>query len=40
MIGPDQWAHRHLASFRLNLDRQWELKEASVDTREIFPETV
>ena len=38
MISPDQWFHRHLASFRLNLDRQWELKEASVDAREIFPE--
>ncbi len=38
MIGPEQWAHRHLASFRLNLDRQWELKEASVDAREVFAE--
>ncbi len=38
MISPDQWAHRHLASFRLNLDRQWELKESSVQAEEIFSE--
>jgi len=38
MIGPDQWHHRHLASFRLNLDRQWELKEASVEARDIIPD--
>lgn len=23
MIGPDQWPHRHLATVRLNYDRQW-----------------
>ncbi len=23
MISPDQWAHRHLATVRLNFDRQW-----------------
>ena len=40
MIEPDQWALRHRASFRLSLDRQWELKEASVDAREIFPEII
>jgi hypothetical protein len=36
MIGPDQWAQKHLASFRLNLDRQWELIKASVDARDLF----
>ena len=36
MIGPDQWAQKHLASFRLNLDRQLELIEASVDARDLF----
>ncbi len=36
MISPDQWPHKHLASFRLNLDRQWELKEASVEGRSLF----
>ena len=38
MIGPDQWPHKHLASFRLNLDRQWELIEASVEARSLFSE--
>jgi hypothetical protein len=23
MISPDQWPHRHLATVRLNYDRQW-----------------
>ncbi|MDA7882234.1 DUF2452 domain-containing protein [Akkermansiaceae bacterium] len=36
MIGPDQWPQKHLASFRLNLDRQWELLEASVEARSLF----
>jgi hypothetical protein len=36
MIGPDQWSHQHLASFRLNLDRQWELTEAGVEARSLF----
>ncbi|MGJ8695260.1 MAG: DUF2452 domain-containing protein [Verrucomicrobiaceae bacterium] len=36
MIGPDQWPQKHLASFRLNLDRQWQLIEASVDARDLF----
>ncbi|MDB4408820.1 DUF2452 domain-containing protein [Akkermansiaceae bacterium] len=36
MIGPDQWNQQHLATFRLNLDRQWELIEASVDARDLF----
>jgi hypothetical protein len=37
MIAPDQWPYSHLASFRLNLDRQWELTEASVEARSLFP---
>ncbi len=40
MISPEQWAHRHLASFRLNMDRQWELKETSVDAQELFADLV
>ena len=36
MIGPDQWPHPHLASFRLDLDRQWKLIEASVEGRSLF----
>ncbi len=36
MIAPDQWPHPHLASFRLNLDRQWILTEASVEARSLF----
>lgn len=36
MIGPDEWPMRHLASVRLNVDRQWEVTEAAVDTREFF----
>ena len=36
MIAPDQWPHPHLASFRLDLDRQWKLTEASVEGRSLF----
>lgn len=36
MIPPDSWSQKHLATFRLNLDRQWEVIEASVDARDIF----
>lgn len=36
MIGPDQWAQRHLATLRLNVDRQWQVVETSVDPRELF----
>jgi hypothetical protein len=39
MIAPDQWPHPHLASFRLNVDRQWELVEATVDGRSLFAES-
>ena len=36
MIGPDEWPMRHLASVRLNVDRQWQLVEASVEPGELF----
>ena len=38
MIAPEQWPHRHLATVRLNLDRQWLVVEVGegVDTRELF----
>lgn len=38
MISPDQWFQRHLASLRLNVDRQFELLEIGegVDEKELF----
>ena len=38
MISPDQWPHRHLATVRLNMDRQWLIVETGKDTdpRELF----
>lgn len=38
MIGPDQWPQRHLASVRLNVDRQWLVVAigSSVVERELF----
>ena len=38
MIGPDQWHHKHLATVRLNIDRQWKLEEVSedIDQRSLF----
>jgi hypothetical protein len=38
MISPDQWSMRHLASVRLNVDRQWQLVAtgAEVDPRDLF----
>jgi hypothetical protein len=38
MISPDQWSHKHLATVRLNVDRQWKIVEtgSQVDSREIF----
>jgi hypothetical protein len=38
MIGPDQWPHRHLATVRLNVDRQWQVVETGtdVDPHELF----
>ncbi|MFC7337990.1 DUF2452 domain-containing protein [Haloferula chungangensis] len=37
MIGPEEWTMRHLATFRLNLDRQWQLVEVGPD---IDPKTL
>jgi hypothetical protein len=36
MISPDQWPHKHLATVRLNVDRQWKVVETSMDSRELF----
>ncbi|MES2657302.1 MAG: DUF2452 domain-containing protein [Verrucomicrobiota bacterium] len=38
MVAPDQWAQKHLASVRLNVDRQWKIVATGpdVDTRELF----
>lgn len=38
MIAPDQWSHRHLATVRLNVDRQWLIVETGkgVDSRHLF----
>ena len=38
MISPDQWPHRHLATVRLNVDRQWLIVSTGngVDPRELF----
>ncbi len=40
MIGPDQWHHKHLATVRLNVDRQWKLENLSeeIDQRQMFEE--
>lgn len=38
MISPDQWPHKHLATVRLNMDRQWLIVETGpgIDSRELF----
>jgi hypothetical protein len=38
MISPDQWPMRHLASVRLNVDRQWQLVAAGpgINPRDLF----
>jgi hypothetical protein len=38
MISPEQWPHRHLASLRLNVDRQWQVVSTGegVEPRELF----
>lgn len=38
MIAPGQWHHKHLATVRLNVDRQWKLEETSqeIDQRSLF----
>jgi hypothetical protein len=42
MIGPGEWPHRHLASVRLNLDRQWQVLATGegVDGHELFDDPV
>jgi Protein of unknown function (DUF2452) len=38
MISPDQWSQKHLATVRLNMDRQWKIVEtgSGVDSRLLF----
>jgi hypothetical protein len=38
MIAPDQWQHKHLATVRLNVDRQWLIVETGrgIDSRRLF----
>jgi hypothetical protein len=38
MISPDEWSQKHLATVRLNVDRQWKVVEtaAGVDSRDLF----
>lgn len=38
MIAPDQWPHKHLATVRLNVDRQWQIVETGkgIDSRDLF----
>ncbi len=38
MIGPDEWPQRHLATVRLNLDRQWKIVATAngVDPKQLF----
>ncbi|MGD7653695.1 MAG: DUF2452 domain-containing protein [Verrucomicrobiales bacterium] len=38
MISPDQWTKTHLASVRLNVDRQWQVVKTGpgVDARDLF----
>ncbi len=38
MISPGEWPQKHLATVRLNMDRQWKIVETGpgVDSRELF----
>jgi hypothetical protein len=38
MIAPDEWGHKHLATVRLNVDRQWKIVEIGpgIDSRALF----
>lgn len=38
MIAPHQWSEKHLATVRLNVDRQWKIEQTGpgVDSRELF----
>lgn len=41
MIAPDEWPQKHLATVRLNMDRQWKIVEtaAGIDSRQLFGTT-
>ncbi|MBC7980510.1 MAG: DUF2452 domain-containing protein [Armatimonadetes bacterium] len=41
MIDPDQWSQKHLATVRLNVDKQWKLERTSdeIDSRGLFQST-
>ena len=38
MIAPDQWHQKHLATVRLNVDRQWKIESLSeeIDQKSLF----
>ena len=38
MVDPEEWPHRHLATLRLNVDRQWQVERVGegVDPRSMF----
>ena len=38
MIAPDEWGQKHLATVRLNMDRQWKIVKtgSGIDSRELF----
>lgn len=38
MIAPEEWGQKHLATVRLNVDRQWKIVETGpgVDSRDLF----
>jgi hypothetical protein len=42
MIGPGEWPHRHLATVRLNVDRQWQVLATGqgLDARSLFADPV
>jgi len=41
MISPDEWPQKHLATVRLNMDRQWKIVATGtgIDSRELFGTT-
>lgn len=41
MISPEEWSQKHLATVRLNMDRQWKIVEtgAGIDSRALFGTT-
>ena len=38
MIAPNEWSQKHLATVRLNMDRQWKIVEtgAGIESRQLF----